>query len=589
MLKIHGPAFRFYMALSAIVAFGFFFRIYLLNSQILVDDEWHAVNTVIGKSYWDLLTHYNPKDYSSPLLNIWVLGLYNIWGWSETSLRIPSLIAGLVTLILLPIWLKNRISMRAAIICGFFMAMSPQMIFYSRYLRGYSLALLFSCCAVFAFIRYLQKSDLRHSIGFLMASAMAALSHPFSIVAIASLFPAVLVVKGIEVIHNKQYPNAIAASNKNIAYLAVCLVIVLSILLSPMLKSFSDLPWAKSSFSINAGFEVLSLISGTASIPLVTTFWILCSIGLLCVFKNNILLGAIFASMIFSYITGLVIFRPLGISAGAVFIRYSIVLVPVCLTLAAVAFDRLVGCYIDKRGGSTTAIRRSIAFLISTIYVSIYFYFGPLSNIYINHNNFMNHSAYQWSFNYGDWSKSPEHHIYNHVSVKKSEIPSFYSWLRDQQHIHTIIEHPLDICDYNNFLYFYQILHRKKTLVGYTTNVRLLGYLVSEKRNRLSSEAGIIGKTSADEILARVANPKKLKFSNMVDVTEIESVQNCGADILVLHKSIEALNTVGKSNKSITLLYNSSYILNQYYQKVFGSPIYEDAQIVCYVIKNTSG
>jgi hypothetical protein len=112
-------------------------------------------------------------------------------------------------------------------------------------------------------------------------------------------------------------------------------------------------------------------------------------------------------------------------------------------------------------------------------------------------------------------------------------------------------------------------------------------------------ESFTIGIFSADQILSRVADRTKLKFRNMVDVTNPEEILRSKAGILILHKFVMAPKfTAGASGAGlqqdpvtglsygiIPVYYNSASILEARLEKEFGRPVYEDGQIVCFQIK----
>ena len=86
---------RFIFILGCVFAVGSCLRLYMLSSQILLDDEWLGLNAVIGKSYFEIITKFNPLDNTSLPLNIYSLALFHSFGWSELTVRLPAILAGL--------------------------------------------------------------------------------------------------------------------------------------------------------------------------------------------------------------------------------------------------------------------------------------------------------------------------------------------------------------------------------------------------------------------------------------------------------------------------------------------------------------
>jgi hypothetical protein len=73
----------YFLVLGGIFIFGAFLRLHMLGSQILVDDEWHSINHVLGKTFTDLVLHYTAADNASPPLNLYCLALLKSVGWFE--------------------------------------------------------------------------------------------------------------------------------------------------------------------------------------------------------------------------------------------------------------------------------------------------------------------------------------------------------------------------------------------------------------------------------------------------------------------------------------------------------------------------
>ena len=145
-----------------------FLRLYMLPGQILIDDEWHGIAFIFGKTFWEALTAFNPLNNSSPILTAYTLLLYRTLGISEMLLRIPVVLAGLASLIILPWSVKKIFGTRVALIFSALLAISPFLIFYSRFFRAYILIMLFSsgvCCLSFIGLQPV-KEDTQFSLSF---------------------------------------------------------------------------------------------------------------------------------------------------------------------------------------------------------------------------------------------------------------------------------------------------------------------------------------------------------------------------------------------------------------------------------------
>ena len=147
ILSNRGVAFWTLISLSFIV--GTILRFYLISSQIIVDDEWHGINYVIGRSFQYVFTNHGLGANSIPM-NLYRWFLLNTVGWSELLLRAPTLIAGVLSLTIFPIFVGKMFNRRTTVIFSFLLAMSPVLVFYSRMSRPYGIVVFLS------FISYFQ-------------------------------------------------------------------------------------------------------------------------------------------------------------------------------------------------------------------------------------------------------------------------------------------------------------------------------------------------------------------------------------------------------------------------------------------------
>ena len=128
-------------------------RLDQFSSQVLLDDEWHQVHTVMSKSPAEMLVDFGYADYGIPL-GILAWAEANAWGLSETGLRIPMLVAGLLFIALAPAYVLPRMGARVAIIFSFFLALSPLLVIFSRMARPYAISLLLAWIAHCAYRKF---------------------------------------------------------------------------------------------------------------------------------------------------------------------------------------------------------------------------------------------------------------------------------------------------------------------------------------------------------------------------------------------------------------------------------------------------
>jgi hypothetical protein len=325
-----------------------------------------------------------------------------------------------------------------------------------------------------------------------------------------------------------------------------------------------------SSYNFNFLFFVL----------LITGFWLLV--------RQKPLFGTMQLTIVVVYLLILWITRPRGVDDGIVLLRYTIVGILSGLLAVAYALDR-VYLKIKEITGSKKLL--PIAGLpLSAAFFVLFFIKGPIPETYAVPNNFTNHSAFQGSYESHTWARSDARHTYPSFIATKESIPDFYPWLAQQEYADKIIEYPFDICNFNDLYYYYQHFHRKQVIVGYCRDRRYAGFTYMEKREgKKSSDATnfSIGALCVDNILARIRNPEKIAFRNMIDLDDLSAVARSGAEFIVLHKYYQALKIRPDGMATIPIHFRGVDHFFEKYRNAMGLPIYEDDQIVCFQIKRT--
>ena len=128
--------------LSLILLIPLGLRLLSLNQSLWLDEAISA-NVVKNYSYSDIITKFSPSDFHPPLYYLTLKAWTSIFGYSEISLRFPSVIFSLIT-----IYLVFRFF-------GFWpsllLAFNPLYLYYSQEARMYSLVTLLVFCAYLAF------------------------------------------------------------------------------------------------------------------------------------------------------------------------------------------------------------------------------------------------------------------------------------------------------------------------------------------------------------------------------------------------------------------------------------------------------
>jgi hypothetical protein len=179
--------------LALAIGAGVWLRLDQLGSQLLLEDEWHAVYRVVHETPVAMFLDFGHSDSSIPLTLLYFLEA-QAFGLSELGMRLPLVAAGIATLALFPCYVARRIGGAEALLFASLLAISPLLYFFSRTARPYALTLLLVWVAQVAFRRYVGRADEnrhRELALYAVAAALAAWLHPVVVpFVVAPFFPA---------------------------------------------------------------------------------------------------------------------------------------------------------------------------------------------------------------------------------------------------------------------------------------------------------------------------------------------------------------------------------------------------------------
>jgi uncharacterized protein (TIGR03663 family) len=159
------------------------------------DEAVHAVK--FGDLLEEGVYEYDPYEYHGPTLNyltlipVWLSSAQTLVEVNEFHLRIVPVFFG-AALVLLVFLIGRSLGFKAAVIAAFFTAVSPAMVFYSRYYVQEMLLVCFSFCAVVFGWRYIQS---RRTVWAVLAGMSLGLMHASKetcIITFGSMFLALL-------------------------------------------------------------------------------------------------------------------------------------------------------------------------------------------------------------------------------------------------------------------------------------------------------------------------------------------------------------------------------------------------------------
>lgn len=556
-------------ALAFLIGLGL--QTYLLADQVLIDDEWHGLYFVIGKSPVWLLTHFSIPGATCIPQNLYAWALHASLGWSETLLHLPSLVCGLLCLLVGPLLARELVGPRRAALLGLLLAISPMLIFYSRLGRPYSAVALLAFAALLLAGRWIQSGDRRHGLLFIATGVLAVYFHLFAVVTVAAPVLAALVYQAW--VRRPGRPSLPVAGPPLRHWLAataamagIGALLILPALLDSLHTTFFSVARV-GTLHLRSVPQVALLLSGTGQPLLAMLFWAGVAAGAVEQCRRNPWFGGMLVSLYPLHALALLLARPESAQSAIVLARYCMPLVPVSLLLAACGLQSVLEIV-----AACAALRPGLQTFTALAGVTAFGLAGPLPQCYVAPNSFTNHGAYQHRYGLINWTQSffsdftpPDFPLT--TTIRADEVSPFYQQLAEQPNQRPIVEYPMLIGDHFNPLYYYQHFHRRPVLVGYTTDMKLPPGMAT---------GNIYGNTYIDQVLSLVPDSSRLRFRNLVSMDDLAAMRARGAEYVILHKRFEA------QLPAIALPPPALERLSRACRKELGAPAYEDAHITAF-------
>lgn len=142
-----------------IISLAFIVRLVSLNQSLWWDE---AINVVYAKQndFWWFIIKYPLGDFHPPgwFAILWVWG--NLFGWSEISVRMPSVFLGVATVFLTYSIGKELFSRKVGLVSSLMLSIAPLHIYYSQEARMYSLSAFAVSFSIYSLILVINKKKL---------------------------------------------------------------------------------------------------------------------------------------------------------------------------------------------------------------------------------------------------------------------------------------------------------------------------------------------------------------------------------------------------------------------------------------------
>ena len=379
-------------ALLVCFVFGGWLRIDHIVAQVLSDDEWHPVHQLIYYSPGHIAGTFGNADYSIPLVLFYWLEM-KWFGVSELTLRMPMIVAGLATMIAMPLALRNRFVPSVVIIFAALLALSPFVISYARIGRSYAVTLLGVYLAYWCFERTLQAiregiSFPRSAFAYAVLCGLMVWTHPIAgPMLVAPLF-ALWLTNWRR--HGIEWQPLIQITL--ITGLTMSLAVLPPLLGDPQaLAGKSGLD----QITLETAYGALFLWFGTGSPAVVAISLLFVAAGAPVVLRALPIARWATIGLLLTA-AALLISKPWWVDRPLAFARYLLPAVPLLLLMVSAGIVRLSDALLDAVGLATARPVYNLAFAAPFILFS--WYVSPMPEILASSSSYTQNSYYQYDY-----------------------------------------------------------------------------------------------------------------------------------------------------------------------------------------------
>ena len=383
------PRALFPLCLLAAFAVGAFLRLDQILSQVLLDDEWHLVHQLTYYSPKHMATSLGSADFGIPLaLFYWVLMQW--FAISELTLRLPMIVAGLLTVVVLPLGLRGRLSDRIIVLFALLLALSPFLISYSRTARPYALTLLAIFVAYWLFERAMAGPEIRWRpvLGYGILCGLVVWTHAIT----GPMLVAPIVVRAWGVWRGEGRARRPLIASAGVAALAMALAVLPPLLADPAaLSGKSGIDAVTLDTFINASY----LWFGTDTRAVVCACVVLAALGWGTVWRRVPMARWATLGLLATALT-LLAAKPWFVDKSLAFGRYLLPVVPLLLLAMSAGVVRVAdavrGAIGVERGRSAWTLAVA-APLLATLWIT-----SPMPEILEFPNSYAEHSYFQYDY-----------------------------------------------------------------------------------------------------------------------------------------------------------------------------------------------
>jgi len=541
--------------LLAIAFAGAWLRLEQLSTQIIADDEWHALNFLLEHPVSAVPWRFGLSDHSIPLTLFDGL-LARTIGLSELGMRAVPLACGLAALIALPVLAHRHVGTKCCVIFAALLAISPLHVYFSRYARPYATVFVLALAALFLLERFAQHRRPALAWGAAICTGLAPWFQPV-------ILPFVLAGPLLLLVVDTRLGATLAERARLLWPQALAVALMLALLLGPPAALDFETLRERSGHGHVGALDIGAawrLLAGSGKDWLAPLLAAASLVGALSLARSSPRLLRLMLVALSASIAALVATNPTGIEIPIVAVRYVIPSLGIVLLLCACGLAELDTWLASLAPPRWPRHWPSIAACAALAA------FGPLlrlhdrpSAIFRTPNDWMHHGLLQYQYDTAervrwmtDTIRPPKlSRFYQKLARARSEAPT--------EPLH-LVEAPWSLQWDRSPFVVYQAIHGVRTSIGFVHR---------------RGEARPWGELPWDD--------SRFEFANFVHVADVEELRRRGVTHVVLHKDLarELPTDLARIGADIGPLVIEL-------QAKLGPPCHEDEILVAFDLRPTS-
>ena len=517
--------------LALVTLVGVVLRVRQLSSQVVLGDEVHSLRALLTLSYADIFGHFFRADICIPLTLLAKLTADTI-GLDEISLRLLPLLAGVLTVALVPLLVRRWLGNPATVVFAALLATAPMLVFFSRNARPYAVSVLLVSVAVFALARWMEAPSPRLRLVYVLSSVLAVYFH---LLAAPSVI-APLLVGVIGSLRSSDSPEG-APGLRDYLILGALVGCGVGLLLAVPIHSSAELLLQKTfarPLQLATVAQALRMLVATTSLWTVGLFWGCSLVGLCSLWLRQRRLCLLLIVACTAQLAALLLAHPYGTYLPWVFARYNVWLAPFLLLFCAAS----VGV-VERRWGPWLALASGTV-LCATLYLA-----GPIPRLHYAPNNFPNQASFRQLY-------------YSTDALPSVPVPDFYHRLAMEEGRFEIVEVPWSWRQ-PPLYHHYQRVHRKPVRVGWVSRL-------------------VPGNADAELPL----DDPRLRFTRYVDVSDVDGLVASDVRYVILHPNPPTAALVSPPRLDLSPLI-------RFLTQRLGPPVSADKHMIVFEVERLSG